>query len=65
MIPDWLFHVKLIPVIGMLQSGSLTVNVEANLCKFTYIRWEIDCNYTDALVIWNLGIDEVIVDPSE
>jgi hypothetical protein len=64
-IPDWLVQVKLIPVIGILKSGPLTVKVEASLRTLTYIRCGIDCNYTDALVIWNLGVNEVIVDPSE
>jgi hypothetical protein len=64
-IPDWLVQVKLIPVIGILKSGSLIVSVDASLRTFTYIRCGIDCNCTDALVNWNLGVAGVIKAPSE
>jgi hypothetical protein len=64
-IPDWLVQVKLIPTIGILKSGLLTVKVDASLRTLTYIRCGIDCSWTEAPVIWNLGVDEVMVDPSE
>jgi hypothetical protein len=50
-IPDWLVHVRLIPVIVILKSESFTVSVEANLRTLIYIKCGTDCSWTDALVI--------------